>query len=111
MTQSSLKQATNLKSFTTFINSIRRVYLDINHHSTTTTTTTTTRSSLDLSKGLITAWEGVRSLTDRERDEIDLEVKAGLRRSLDRVRELEAAEKRKSFHSHCQTISNNNKKK
>lgn len=85
-----------MKSFTTFINSIRRVYLDINHHSTTTTTTTsTTRSSLDLSKGLTTAWEGVRSLSDRERDEIDLEVKAGLRRSLDRVRELEAAEKRK----------------
>lgn len=47
-----------------------------------------------MSKGL-KAWEGVRWLSDRERDEIDLEVKAALRRSVDRVRELEAAEKRK----------------
>ena len=47
---------------------------------------------LDASKGLA-AWEGVRWLTDRERDEIDFAVKVALRKSVDRVRELESLEK------------------
>lgn len=47
---------------------------------------------LDASKGLA-AWEGVRWLSDRERDEVDFGVQVALKRSVDRVRELEAAER------------------
>lgn len=41
----------------------------------------------------LAAWDGVKYLTDRERDEIDFGVKVALRKSVDRVRELEAVEK------------------
>ncbi|KAL8283272.1 hypothetical protein RQP46_006050 [Phenoliferia psychrophenolica] len=83
--------ATNLRSFSAFLISIRRAYLDLgsssSHHASQPRT-------LDASKGLA-AWEGVRWLSDRERDEIDFGVKVALRRSVDRVRELEAAEKQR----------------
>ncbi|BGP36777.1 hypothetical protein JCM10449v2_000679 [Rhodotorula kratochvilovae] len=86
--------ATNLRSFAGFLSSIRRAYLDLgssssnphaHHHQQPA-------RQLDPSKGLA-AWEGVRWLTDRERDEIDFAVKVALRKSVDRVRELEALEK------------------
>ncbi|KAK4705750.1 syntaxin 18, partial [Phenoliferia sp. Uapishka_3] len=83
--------ATNLRSFSAFLLSIRRAYLDLGsssaHHASQPRT-------LDTTKGL-SAWEGVRWLSDCERDEIDFGVKVAIRRSVDRVRELEAAEKQR----------------
>ncbi|GAA6032783.1 hypothetical protein JCM8097_000786 [Rhodosporidiobolus ruineniae] len=83
--------AHNLRSFLSFLASIRRAYLDLgssssHHHSSAQ------QRNLDPSKGLA-AWEGVRYLTDRERDEIDFGVKVAIRKSVDRVRELEELEK------------------
>ena len=83
------KQATNLKSFTAFLASIRRAYLDLS--STSTAAHSKARTEIDPAKGLA-AWEGVRWFTDRERDEVDFGVKIALKRSVDRVRELESAE-------------------
>lgn len=81
--------ATNLKSFTAFLASIRRAYLDLS--STSTAAHSKARTEIDPAKGLA-AWEGVRWFTDRERDEVDFGVKIALKRSVDRVRELESAE-------------------
>ncbi|BGP21687.1 SNARE protein syntaxin 18/UFE1 [Rhodotorula toruloides] len=83
--------ATNLRSFSNFLASIRRAYLDLGSSSHPSSRNPPQRN-LDPSKGLA-AWEGVRWLTDRERDEIDFAVKVALRKSVDRVRELEALEK------------------
>ncbi|KAM0756577.1 hypothetical protein T439DRAFT_376746 [Meredithblackwellia eburnea MCA 4105] len=85
--------ATNLRSFSAFLVSIRRAYLDLGSSSNPNPNSHPPRS-LDTSKGL-QAWEGVKWLNDRERDEIDFGVKVALRRSVDRVRELEAAEKQR----------------
>ncbi|GAA5913974.1 hypothetical protein JCM6882_002584 [Rhodosporidiobolus microsporus] len=81
--------ATNLRSFNSFLASIRRAYLDLgsSHHHPPSQP-----RAVDPSKGLA-AWEGVRWLSDRERDEIDFGVKVALRKSVDRVRELEELEK------------------
>lgn len=86
----SLLQATNLRSFSNFLTSIRRAYLDLGASSSSHQTTQP--RTIDTTKGLA-AWEGVRWLSDRERDEIDFGVKVALRKSVDRVRELEAVEK------------------
>ncbi|GAA5969493.1 hypothetical protein JCM21900_002755 [Sporobolomyces salmonicolor] len=83
--------ATNLRSFSNFLTSIRRAYLDLGSSSSHHHPASQPRT-LDPSKGLA-AWEGVRWLSDRERDEIDFAVKVALRKSVDRVRELEALEK------------------
>ncbi|GAA6047298.1 hypothetical protein JCM3770_001874 [Rhodotorula araucariae] len=86
--------ATNLRSFAAFLTSIRRAYLDLGSSSSNPHAHHQQQPArqLDPSKGL-SAWEGVRWLTDRERDEIDFAVKVALRKSVDRVRELEALEK------------------
>ncbi|ORY40013.1 hypothetical protein BCR35DRAFT_297677 [Leucosporidium creatinivorum] len=87
--------ATNLRSFSNFLASIRRAYLDLGASSSSHQTTQP--RTIDTSKGLA-AWEGVRWLSDRERDEIDFGVKVALRKSVDRVRELEAVEKARVIH-------------
>ncbi|GAA5994902.1 Ufe1p [Rhodotorula paludigena] len=89
--------AANVRSFASFLHSIRRAYLDLGASSSTGNPLLAHRDQppprqLDLSKGL-QAWEGVRWLSDRERDEIDFAVKVAIRKSVDRVRELEALEK------------------
>ncbi|GAA5980237.1 hypothetical protein JCM10908_001583 [Rhodotorula pacifica] len=91
--------ATNLRSFANFLSSIRRAYLDLGSSSSSSSQHTSNHGSnaqpkrnLDTSKGLA-AWEGVRWLTDKERDEIDFAVKVALRKSVDRVRQLEQLEK------------------
>ncbi|KAK4057580.1 hypothetical protein OIO90_001225 [Microbotryomycetes sp. JL221] len=94
--------ANNLRSFAQFLHSIRRAYLDLNasaaaaaaasSSSSTTNQLDSSSRHLDKSKGL-QAWEGVKWLSDRERDEIDFGVKVALRKSVDRVRQLEQLEK------------------
>lgn len=87
-----MAQATNLRSFSRFLYSIRRAYLDLGSSSSHQASIP---RHIDTSKGL-QAWEGVRWLSDKERDEIDFGVKIALRKSVDRVRELEGAEQGQS---------------
>jgi len=87
--------ATNLTSFSQFLSSIRRPYLDLS--SSSTSNSTSARGGLDPTKQGFAMWEGVKSLSDRERDEIDFSVKIALRKSVERVRELEQLEKGNSL--------------
>ena len=92
-------QASNLRSFAHFLHSIRRAYLDLSAASTHQAASAAPRT-LDASKGLA-AWEGVKWLSDRERDEIDYGIKVALRKSVDRVRELEGLERGEWHHAGC----------
>ena len=47
---------------------------------------------LDPSKGL-EAWSGVKYLTDRERDEVDYQMKMVIKKCLDQIKELSQAER------------------
>ncbi|KAK4055213.1 hypothetical protein OIV83_000493 [Microbotryomycetes sp. JL201] len=103
--------ATNLRSFAQFLHSIRRAYLDLNASSSAqqqqqqqqaqhagSAHTHANQRQLDPAKGL-QAWEGVKWLSDRERDEIDYGVKVALRKSVERVRQLEGLEKARVAHA------------
>jgi syntaxin 18 len=75
------------------LRTIRRAYLDLSASSAGLRGPQSKRPrALDPAQGL-EAWADVRWLTDRERDEVDLQTKAVLRRSMDRIRDLEAVEK------------------
>ena len=90
----------SLQSLANFLASIRRAYLDVSSSSASrhynkgkaSPSSGFGRGELDLSKGLFEAWRDVKWLNDRERDEVDWQAKTVLRRSMERVRELEAAE-------------------
>lgn len=84
-------QATNLKSFQVFLASIRRAYLDVSSSHASTSAQNKQQRTLDPSQGL-QAWQGVKWLSDRERDEIDFGVKVALKKSLEGVRQLEGLE-------------------
>ncbi|GAA5838305.1 hypothetical protein JCM5353_006845 [Sporobolomyces roseus] len=93
-TKQATQVATNLTTFAQFLSSIRRPYLDLSSSSVSSSTTNSTaRGGLDQTKQGFAQWEGVKSLSDRERDEIDFSVKIALKKSVDRVRELEQLEK------------------
>lgn len=81
-----------MRSFANFLSSIRRAYLDLGS-STSSNAAAPPKRTWDPSKKGLAAWEGVRWLTDKERDEIDFAVKVALRKSVDRVRQLEQLEK------------------
>ncbi|SGY35660.1 BQ5605_C002g01788 [Microbotryum silenes-dioicae] len=89
--------ASNLQSFASFLHSIRRAYLDLGSTSSSAHHAHHPPRAIDTSKGLA-AWEGVKWLNDRERDEIDFGVKVALRKSVDRVRQLEQLEKVRASH-------------
>jgi len=95
-TKQATQVATNLTTFAQFLSSIRRPYLDLSSSSVSSSSTNSTaRGGLDQTKQGFAQWEGVKSLSDRERDEIDFSVKIALKKSVDRVRELEQLEKGK----------------
>ncbi|GAA5949646.1 hypothetical protein JCM3765_002739 [Sporobolomyces pararoseus] len=83
--------ATNLRSFNNFLASIRRAYLDLGGQSNSSTSSQPSRGQLGQG-GLLEQWQGVKYLTDKERDEIDFSVKIALRKSVERVRQLEQLE-------------------
>lgn len=98
----------SLRSLALFLNSIRRAYLDLSSSSSSSSSHegkgraingsfndggSKSREELDLSKGLLEAWKDVKWLNDRERDEVDWQAKTVLKRCIERVRELEQAEK------------------
>lgn len=85
-----LQHITSLKQF---LISIRRAYLDdyVNPRSTRPAATSL---KLEGSSSLFSMFpNNVSSLTDQERDEIDFQAKILIRRCMDRIKELEEAEK------------------
>ena len=70
---------------------IRKPYLNVD--SRTTPMTRQTPRNLDFSNA-DPAWAGIRYLTNQERDQIDLQARVILTRCSDRVKEMEALEKR-----------------
>lgn len=85
----------SLTSLQLFLTSIRRAYLDLNSssHGSSNKKGKGGARDLDLSKGILEAWRDVRWLNDMERDEVDYQAKVVLRRCIERVKQLETAEK------------------
>ena len=73
--------------------SVRKAYL--NHDTRSGPLLRPAARTIDLS-GADSAWADIRHLTNEERDQIDLQAKVILTRCADRVKEMEALEKRAS---------------
>ncbi|GAA5908189.1 Ufe1p [Sporobolomyces salmoneus] len=84
--------ATNLRSFQNFLVSIRRAYLDLGGVGQSAAAASSRGQAPTGDGGLLDQWQGVKYLTDKERDEIDFSVKIALRKSVERVRQLEQLE-------------------
>lgn len=70
-----------------FLQSIRRAYLSIDGGSSVRS-----KSAERVDKSALDSWKGVTSLSDKERDEIEFQVKVMIKRCLGRVKELEKGE-------------------
>lgn len=70
--------------------SIRKPYLDVNSRSVPTSRLPSRTFNLDATD----SWANTRQLTNEERDQIDLQARTILSRCADRVKEMEAIEKR-----------------
>jgi syntaxin 18 len=82
----------HIDSLKRFLTTIRPVYLSTSNRPSTNHS----KKSTDLNEGdsLFTLFSGhIQHLTDRERDEIDFQAKLIIRRCIDRIKELEEAEK------------------
>lgn len=73
---------------TSFIQSIRRLYLDLASSSSHPSSSRPTTSSNGLAN-----YDGIKSINDLERDQIDAQVKQSLTTNLQLIRQLEAIEK------------------
>ncbi len=71
--------------------SIRKPYLNIDSRSNALIRNSS--RSIDLNN-IETSWSHVRHLSNEERDQIDLQARVILKRCADRVKEMEALEKR-----------------
>ncbi|KAF9263500.1 hypothetical protein L218DRAFT_1077046 [Marasmius fiardii PR-910] len=83
-----LKHITDL---TRMLAAIRKPYLNVDSRHTPFRTTSRT---LDFSEPV--AWADIKKLSNQERDEIDLQARLILSRCADRVKEMEALEKRRA---------------
>lgn len=95
--------AQSLHSLSVFLRGIRRAYLDVGSHNSASTASSSSRKgggtgfgsarALDFSRGLLgvdtAEW---RWMSDRERDEVDLQVKSMLKVTLSKIKQLEQAE-------------------
>ncbi|RUS25741.1 hypothetical protein BC938DRAFT_471726 [Jimgerdemannia flammicorona] len=81
--------ASHISSLKTFLLSIRRAYL--NTARAARKNPAASNRPIDANNMLMSA-EGITHLTDKERDEIDLQARMIITRCMDRIKELEAAE-------------------
>lgn len=81
-----LKHITNM---TRMLAAIRRPYLNVDAHARPSS-----GRALDLSAP--DAWSGIKHLSNDERDQIDLQARVVLSKCADRVKEMEAVEKRRA---------------
>ncbi len=84
------EQLSHISNLSTMLGSIRKPYLNVDsrrrHHGSTSRT-------LDLT-GDQQSWSSIQQLSNEERDQIDLQARLILSRCADRVKEMEALEKR-----------------
>lgn len=86
----------HIDSLKRFLLTIRPAYLSTSNRPTRASTRHTEMKTADAGSGdsLFALFSGnIHNLTDRERDEIDFQAKLIIRRCIDRIKELEAAEK------------------
>lgn len=83
-------QLNHIGTLIRMLSSIRKPYLSIDAHVPLSRQGSHTIDLSDSSK----SWSGIRHLTDEERDQIDLQARVILSRCADRVKEMEALEKR-----------------
>ncbi|KAK1236738.1 hypothetical protein PQX77_000094 [Marasmius sp. AFHP31] len=81
----------HITDLTRMLSAIRKPYLNVDSRPTPFGSTSRT---LDLSSGS-KSWAEIRQLSNQERDEIDLQARVILSRCADRVKEMEALEKRR----------------
>ncbi|EEB93691.1 hypothetical protein MPER_07617 [Moniliophthora perniciosa FA553] len=79
----------HISRLTRMLASIRKPYLNVDSRATTFTTPRT----LDFSSA--ESWSNIKQLSNEERDEIDLQARVILSRCAERVKEMEALEKRR----------------
>jgi len=86
--------AHNILELINFLNSIRRAYLDPSPSGTSGqfSSTSSNERTVDLAKGFY-GFSNIRWFSEREKDQIDTLVAVGLKKSVQGVRALEAAEK------------------
>ncbi|KAF8895933.1 snare protein syntaxin 18/UFE1 [Mucidula mucida] len=86
------KILSHISNLSTMLGSIRKPYLNVDsrrrHHGSTSRT-------LDLT-GDQQSWSSIQQLSNEERDQIDLQARLILSRCADRVKEMEALEKRRT---------------
>ncbi|KAG8930576.1 hypothetical protein FRC02_004039 [Tulasnella sp. 418] len=84
----------HITALTSFLATIRRAYLNVD----STSSYTRQARNIDFaaaSSGKLDAFAGIKSLTNEERDQIDLQAKLILSKCADRVKEMELLEKRR----------------
>lgn len=87
-------QYRSIASVVDFLQSIRRAYLSLDAGPSIRS-----KAAERGDHGALDAWKGVTSLTDKERDEIEFQVKVMIKRCLGRIQELEKGEEGKSASS------------
>ncbi len=95
-------QLTHITTLTRMLSTIRKPYLNLDsrrgpfgRH---------TSRTLDFSNSDEQSWSSIRQLSNEERDQIDLQARLILSRCADRVKEMEALEKR-TDHVHRTSFS------
>jgi syntaxin 18 len=85
-------QLNHLKTLTQLLTSVRRPYLNVdpNNHFRPTSGI----RNIDINDMSSDAWAGIKSLTNAERDQLDLQANVILSKCAQRVRELEQLDKR-----------------
>jgi syntaxin 18 len=91
-------QLNHLKTLGQLLSSVRRPYLNVDPNSHFRPATNA--RNIDLNSMNSDAWANVKSLTNAERDQLDLQANVILTKCAQRVRELEQLEKRTS-HIKC----------
>jgi syntaxin 18 len=84
-------QLNHIGTLTRMLSSIRKPYLSVDAH--VVPLPRQGSHTIDLSDSS-KSWSGIRHLTDEERDQVDLQARVILSRCADRVKEMEALEKR-----------------
>ncbi|KAF8192495.1 snare protein syntaxin 18/UFE1 [Pholiota molesta] len=83
---------THIRTLTRMLASVRTAYLNIDSRGHPLSRQGS--RNIDLSEG-VSAWANIRHLTNEERDQIDLQARVILTKCSDRVKEMEALEKRR----------------
>ncbi|KAG6857344.1 hypothetical protein H0H87_005647 [Tephrocybe sp. NHM501043] len=83
----------HIHTLTRMLANVRKPYLNVDARSTHLTRYTSRK--IDLNEGE-SSWIGVKHLSNEERDQIDLQARVILTRCADRVKEMEAIEKRRA---------------